>query len=203
MLPIHPRLARRALAAPVHPRWPGESWRLAPLVLPILLPLCDPAAKAREITAPAAIDRAVTAFTGVPVGAPGGARAPADPRLQLAACAAPLAVRWHGEARAAVAVECAGPEPWRIFVSLAGEAAGAAKAAQAVRRGDALTILVRGRGFAIQQPGEALGAGAVGEWIAVRPSRPVTGGAAGAASARGEPLRARIERPGLVVIPLG
>jgi flagella basal body P-ring formation protein FlgA len=50
-------------------------------------------------------------------------------------------------------------------------------------------IAVRGRGFSVQQPGEAVEGGAVGDWIFVR------------TAPKAEALRARIERPGLVVIP--
>lgn len=173
-----------------------EGWRLAPLLLPILLPLCDPSAKAQTaspVTDPAAIDRAVADFTGAAAGSPGGARGPSDPRLRLAGCGGPLAVSWHTAARTAVQVECPGPTAWRIFVAIAPRQGGAAPAiaAPAVKRGDAITILVRGRGFSVQQPGEALQAGAVGDWIEVRTSR------------KAEALRARIERPGLAVIPAG
>lgn len=171
--------------------WHG-SWRLSPLVLPILLPLCDPAAEAqtRAATDPAAIDRAVAEFTGAAIGAPGGARMASDPRLQLAPCGGPLAVSWHTPARTAVQVECPGPTSWRIFVAIApAQGQSAARAAPAVKRGDAVTVVVRGRGFSVQKPGEALEAGAVGDWITVR-TGPKTEG-----------LRARIERPGLVVIP--
>lgn len=172
-----------------HSSW-HNGWRLSPLVLPMLLPLCDPPAAARGTTDPAAIDQAVSAFTGAAIGQPGGARMATDPRLQLAACAAPLAVSWHGAGRGAVQVECPGPTAWRIFVAIAAAPA-AAMAAPAVKRGDALTIMVRGRGFTVQQPGEAMEGGAVGEWIFVRTSR------------KAEALRARIERPGLAVIPAG
>lgn len=169
------------------PFW-RDGWRLSPLALPMLLPLCDPAAEAREATDPAVIDRAVSAFTGAAIGQPGGARMATDPRLQLAACAAPLAVSWHNPARTAVQVECPGPASWRIFVAIAA-ASPAPVAAPAVKRGDAITIVVRGRGFSVQQPGEAVEAGTVGDWIVVRTSR------------KAEALRGRIERPGLVVIP--
>ncbi len=168
-----------------------DGCRLSPLVLPMLLPLCDPAAQARGVIDPAAIDRAVIAFTGADIGQPGGPRMAADRRLLLAVCAAPLAVSWHGPARTAVQVTCPGPESWRIFVAVsAATGTGAAAAAPpAIKRGDALTIIVRGRGFSVQQPGEAMEAGAVGDWIFVRTSR------------KSESLRARIERPGLAVIP--
>lgn len=171
-----------------------DGLRLSPLALPILLPLCDPAAEAQApaVTEPATIDQAVADFTGAAIGARGGARVAADPRLRLASCAGPLAVSWHTPARAAVQVECPGPKAWRIFVAIlpAQDAATAptARAAPAVKRGDALTVMVRGRGFSVQQPGEAMEPGAVGEWIDVRTSR------------KAQPLRARIQRPGLAVI---
>lgn len=180
--------------------FPLENWRLSPLLLPILLTLCDAPARAEgqaESPAglapgnPAAIDRAVAAFTGAGIGQPGGARTAADPRLQLAACASPLATSWHTAARTAVQVECRGPVAWRIFVAVtpvAGTPAGA-RAPMAVKRGDAITISVRGSGFSVQQPGEAMEAGEIGDWITVRTSR------------KAEALRARIERPGLAIIP--
>lgn len=169
-----------------------RGWRLTPLALPILLPLCDAAARASGYTDPAAIDQAVAAFTGSAIGQPGGARMATDRRLQLATCAAPLAVDWHTVARNAVRVECPGPQNWRIFVAVnavGGAPAGQPAAAPAIKRGDALTIMVRGRGFSVQQQGEAMEGGAVGEWIFVRTAR------------KAEPLRARIERPGLAIIP--
>ncbi|WP_233996838.1 flagella basal body P-ring formation protein FlgA [Porphyrobacter sp. CACIAM 03H1] len=172
-----------------------EGWRFLPLVLPMLLPLCDPPAAAQaRVTDPAEIDRAVAAFTGAATGTPGGARVPADPRLRLAACGGALAVSWHTPAKTAVQVECPGPSNWRIFVAVApaqGGPAAAGRAAPAVKRGDALTIMVRGRGFSVQQSGEAMEAGGVGDWIFVRTGR------------KAEGLRARIERPGLAVIPAG
>ncbi|MCZ8134699.1 MAG: flagella basal body P-ring formation protein FlgA [Porphyrobacter sp.] len=169
----------------------ADGWRLAPLALTMLLPLCDSPAQASGFTDSAMIDRAVAAFTGAEPGTPGGARLPVDRRLRLAACAAPLAVAWHGPARSAVSVECAGPQSWRIFVAVdgGGAAAPGRAAAPAVKRGDALTIMVRGRGFLVQQAGEAIEGGMVGDWIFVRTAR------------KAEPLRARIERPGLAVIP--
>ena len=69
-----------------------NSWRLSPLALPMLLPLCDPAAEARGFTDPALIDSAVAQFTGAAIGSPGGARVAADRRLQLATCGGSLAV---------------------------------------------------------------------------------------------------------------
>lgn len=165
-----------------------DSLRLTPLALLMLLPLCDPEAQANGFTDPAEIDRAVLGFTGAAIGQPGGARLAADRRLQLATCATPLAVSWHGSAKNAVRVECPDAGGWRIFVAVTPPATAAA-APQAIKRGDALTIMVRGRGFSVQQSGEAMESGAVGEWIFVRTAR------------KAEPLRARIERPGLAVVP--
>ncbi len=172
-----------------------HGWRFTPLALPMLLPLCDPAAGAQQLpTDPAAIDRAVAAFTGAAAGTPGGARTVTDPRLQLAPCGGSLGVSWHTPARNAVQVECPGPTSWRIFVAIGqapGSTGASGRAAPAVKRGDALTVMVRGRGFSVQQTGEAMESGAVGEWIFVRTSR------------KAEGLRARIERPGLAIIPAG
>lgn len=175
---------------PILSGYGGRRLAAAALIAIAVPSLASAQAQAQAVTDPAAIDAAVARFTGAAIGAPGGARQPADPRLRLAACSAPLAVSWHTPARLAVQVECPGASGWRIFVAV-GAASGpaAARAAPAIRRGDALTVVVRGRGFSVQQAGEAIEAGAVGEWIFVRTSR------------KGEPLRARVERPGLAVIP--
>ena len=176
----------------------------------------NPVAAAAELPASAApgraspwlepdeIDRAVIAFTGAAIGEIGGARAAADPRLRLAACKAPLSTSWHGQTRAAVKVECrqtrSGAQPWRIFVATrpADQPSGsvarrqpAAKPARIIKRGDPITVVVRGRGFTVQQAGEAMEPGALGDWIAIRTAR------------QAEPVRARIERPGLAIIPVG
>ncbi len=140
------------------------------------------------VTDPAQIDRAVTEFTGVPIGEIGGARVPADRRLRLSACAAPLGVSWHGQSRSTVQVACAGPESWRIFIATR-PAPQSAVAAAIVSRGDPITVVVRGRGFTVQQTGEAMDGGSVGDWIAIRTARDTA------------PIRARIERPGMAVIP--
>lgn len=182
----------------IHPQ--RLEWRLLATALMIAsLPLFAALASAQEsaspaLTSPAQIDRAVAEFTGAQIGEVGGARLPADRRLRLAACAAPLDVSWHGRAQSTVKVECAGPQSWRIFIATrAAEAA--AHSAPVVARGDPITVLVRGRGFTVQQSGEAMESGAVGDWIAVRTdARPGT---------RAEAIRARIERPGLAVIPVG
>ena len=144
-----------------------------------------------------AIDRQVAAFTGAPVGAPGGAAMPVDRRMRLRPCAAPLAVSWNGLRRDSVLVQCPEAGGWRIYVQVAGASFGAA-AQPAVSRGDAVTIAVNGEGFSVSQPGEALEGGPVGAWIRVRPNST----AAAMPGAKGETLRAQIVRPGMVAIPL-
>lgn len=139
---------------------------------------------------PAAIDRAIAEFTGAEIGAPGGARTPVDRRLRLADCGAGFALEWYGRGRDTVLVRCPEQGGWRLFVPLAsgGTEQGGA---DVIGRGDMVTITVRGSGFSLSRQGEALEAGAVGEWIRVKP-----------ADKRGEPLRAQILRPGVVGMEL-
>lgn len=150
--------------------------------------LCASPALAQALTDPAAIEAAVASFTGAPMGAPGGAALPVDRRLRLASCATALAVGWYGTRQDTVLVQCPSAD-WRLFVPLRID--GAAAAPPAVARGDAVTIVVAGEGFAVSQSGEALDAGAVGAWIRVRTGSP-----------RAQPLRARVLRPGQVGIDL-
>lgn len=149
---------------------------------------------ARGFTDPVEIDRAVEEFTGHSIGEVGGARLPADRRLKLAACDAPLGVKWHGRAQTIVRVDCPstlnGSDSWRVFIATS-SAKPAPEIAKVVARGDPITVIVRGRGFTVQQNGEAMEPGAIGDWIAVR------------TQARADAIRARIERPGLAVIPVG
>lgn len=150
------------------------------------------AAPGAPFTDPAQIDGAVMQFTGVPVGAPGGAAQGVDRRLKLAACRNPLSLGWYGGRRDTVVVQCPDPGSWRLFVPLLQSAASGKSGASAVVRGEAVTIAVQGAGFSVSQPGEALDSGAVNDWIRVKPA------AAGA-----QALRARIVRPGLVAVDLG
>jgi flagella basal body P-ring formation protein FlgA len=137
------------------------------------------------------IDRMVEAFTGQPIGTVGGARAPVDRRLRLAACAAPFALDWYGAPGKTVSVSCTGSGGWQIYVNILAPTQSAKSAVPMIARGETVTIAVRGRGFTVQRQGEAMEAGAEGDWIKVR-----TGPDAAA-------VRARVERPGLVVIPAG
>jgi flagella basal body P-ring formation protein FlgA len=141
-----------------------------------------------------AIDREVARFTGASIGQEGGASLPVDRRLRLSPCASPLALGWQTARRETVVVQCPDIGGWRLFVPARASAQGTA-AAPAVNRGDAVTIAVRGPGFSVSQPGEALEPGAPGAWVRVR--------AAGAgARAANDTMRAQVIRPGLVALPL-
>ena len=114
----------------------------------------------------ASLDRAVSAFTGRPLGAEGGPRTPIDSRLRLAACPT-VALSWRTEAHDAVVVSCAGPD-WRIYVPvtmIAGAAAARVQPAAyvkpikldpVIRRGDPVVIEAGSAGFAISREGVAL-----------------------------------------------
>jgi flagella basal body P-ring formation protein FlgA len=158
-----------------------------------MLPATPAFAQVAGFADPAAIDAEVAAFTGAATGAPGGARAPVDRRLRVAACGLPLQLAWHGRGAGMVRVECNGASPWRVFVAV--NAAGTAQpastaAAPQIARGQVLTITLQGRGFAISQQAQALEAGRVGEWIRVRPE------------GSSEEVRARIDSPVRAIIPL-
>lgn len=158
------------------------------LALPLIL--CAAPAMAAPFVSPAEIDTAVVRFTGMPTGSPGGAAQGVDPRMRLATCGSPLAIGWYGARRDAVLVQCPDSPGWRIFVPvLVTQAAGQAPA---ILRGEAVTIVLAGESFTVTQPGEALEGGAVGAWIRVK-----------SATSAGDPLRARIVRPGLVRLDLG
>ena len=161
----------------------------AAALLAFLAPL--PAMAQAQYTDPAAIDVAVSQFTGLPIGAEGGARQIVDRRLKLAECRAPLALSWHGSSRSNVVVECPDRGSWRIFVPVReAQQQQSQTATPVVSRGDGVSIAVSGTGFSVSQMGEAMDAGAVGEWVRVRVvgSRVI--------------LRARVERPGVVVLPV-
>lgn len=162
-----------------------------------LLLLSAPACLAAQppIADPATLDRVVEQFTGVPVGQPGGAREPVDRRLRLRPCGASPQAIWHGAPGRTVMLTCPEGSGWRIYVNLlptsaTASAAASAAAQPAVKRGESLTVVVRGQGFAIRRSAEALQGGAVGDWIAVR-----TGPTS-------DPIRARLIQPGLAEVAL-
>lgn len=149
----------------------------------------------------AAVDRAVADFTGASIGQLGGARAPVDRRMKLAVCSAPLAAEWYGRGQDTVVIGCPVAGGWRLFVPVAsGQAQGSAnnaavsRAAQGpvvVARGEMVSIAVSGAGFTLTRQGQAMDAGAVGDWIRVKPQGNKT-----------DPIRARILRAGVVGMEL-
>jgi flagella basal body P-ring formation protein FlgA len=164
---------------------------LRPLAISLLIALSAPTVRAQGIEDPAAIDREVGAFTGQPIGAPGGAARPVDRRLRLVACSAPLALSWRGDARASILVECPDGGGWHIFVATSAPAPGIARqspAAPVIERGQSVTVALTGDGFSVSQPAEALESGAVGAWIRVR------------TQAKTDPVQAQVVRPGLVEV---
>jgi flagella basal body P-ring formation protein FlgA len=94
-----------------------------------------------------------------------------------------------------VVVQCQDPGSWRLFVPVRKPVQAAGVSADPViSRGDAVSIAVKGDGFTVAQPGEAMEAGAIGAWIRVRAINAKSGA---------EPMRAQVVRPGLVSLPLG
>ncbi|WP_374408648.1 flagella basal body P-ring formation protein FlgA [Pelagerythrobacter sp.] len=139
---------------------------------------------------PASIDREVAQFTGAPQGAAGGARLPVDRRLKLSQCPMPLALEWYGSSNQTVLVRCPISGGWRLFVPVSG-GPGNARAEPIVARGEAVSIAIQGSGFTVSRQGEALEAGAVGDWIKVRP-----------VGEKRDPIRARVIQPGRVGMEL-
>jgi len=159
------------------------------MAISLLLFLVAPAARAQGIEDPAAIDREVGAFTGQPIGAPGGAARPVDRRLRLAACSSPLALSWRGDAHASILVECPDVGGWHVFVATAAPGTARQSAtAPVIERGQSVTVALTGEGFSVSQPAEALESGAVGAWIRVR------------TQAKADPVQAQVVRPGLVEV---
>jgi flagella basal body P-ring formation protein FlgA len=152
-------------------------------------PLIPAAAQNTPFIDPVSIEQAVAQFTGAVTGSAGGARGQIDRRLRLTRCTSPLDLRLYGTRQDSVAVSCPDPSGWRIFVPLV-KAAAAPAAQELVGRGDIVSIAIEGRGFSVAQSGEALEGGAAGDWIRVKPP------------GKSEAIRARVERPGKVVIPM-
>ncbi|WP_390550666.1 flagella basal body P-ring formation protein FlgA [Qipengyuania sp. MTN3-11] len=145
------------------------------------------------------IDRAVADFTGAGVGQPGGAKLPVDRRLRLTACPAALDLQWFGREGRSVQVACPAVG-WRIYVAVDGTANTAPSPGNRpgeqfgepiVKRGENVSILVRGKGFTLTRQGAAVEDGAQGEWIRVN------------VEGKGrETMRAQVIQPGKVGIDL-
>jgi flagellar basal body P-ring formation protein FlgA len=128
---------------------------------------CGPAL-ARDFMPPAEIDGAVAHFLGAAAGTAGGAARQVDPRLKLARCEQELTVAWHGSAGKTLQVSCAG-RGWRVFVPVNTQSRLGGQARETiVQRGETVSIVFEGMGFVLSRQGEALEAGAEGQWIKVR-----------------------------------
>ena len=148
--------------------------------------LAAPAA-AQDFQSTLVLDTIVSQFTGHSIGQLGGARAPVDTRLKLAACAAPQ-LEWHTDAREAVVVRCMAPQ-WKIYVpvlapprpkpapvaaapvqTLAAQlpAPAPAKPEIVIKRGDTVTLEAGGTGFSITREGVAMGDAPVGGRVMIK-----------------------------------
>jgi len=157
--------------------------------------LCATSATAATLMDLSIIDRAVADFTGARVGEPGGAKFLVDRRLRLSSCQSALDLQWYGRNQRSVQVHCPSAG-WRIYVAVdgAGSYSGAPVQAEPetiIKRGENVSILVRGQGFTLTRQGSAAEDGALGEWIKVRP-----------AGEKRETMRAIVLRPGRVGIDL-
>lgn len=139
---------------------------------------------AQDFQSVAALDTVVTQFTGKEIGEQGGAIAPIDRRLKLAACAAPQ-LDWRSETHDAVVIRCMAPA-WKIFVPVAAiprlraapnapmpattvvRSAVPVKAEPVIKRGDAVTVEAGSDGFSISRQGVAQNDAPVGGRISVK-----------------------------------
>jgi len=146
------------------------------LVPALLLATAAPALSQVRFQDTVALDRAVAGFTGHALGDVGGARAPVDSRLRLAACGT-VAMAWHG-VHDSVLVSCSGPE-WKIFVPVNTAApvaaisspapfVAAARALPVIKRGDPVTVEAGSPGFSITREGIAMGDAPVGGRLLVK-----------------------------------
>lgn len=125
------------------------------------------------------LDRLVEQFAGAPIGMEGGARAPVDKRLKLAACDAPQ-LSWRSAAEDVVVIRCQGPQQWRVFVPVnvlpkpatpavaAMPAPAVVKPATVIKRGDPVLIEAGAAGFSISREGLAMADAAAGARVLVK-----------------------------------
>jgi flagella basal body P-ring formation protein FlgA len=118
------------------------------------------------------LDRVVAIALGADIGQPGGAVAPIDRRLKLAAC--PVAPTVEPGIAGSVSVRCA-PLGWRVRVVTGGGSVASASpglsrlhAAPVIRRGDPVQMTVETDEFAISVEAIADQDGAPGDRIRVR-----------------------------------
>lgn len=144
---------------------------------------------AQNFTDPALIDREVASFLGMSPTLAGTAFVPVDRRLKLTNCAQPLSTGWQGTRRDSVLVQCPQPGGWKVYVRLVGQPAAEQAQQAAVKRGQAVTVTLRGSGFSVSQSAQALEDGATGDWIRIRVGKETE-------------MQAEVLRPGAVGVNL-
>lgn len=137
------------------------------------------------------LDGLVATTVGANIGEPGGAVAPIDRRLRLAAC--PGIPSIDGPVFGAAIVRC-DAIGWRIRVPLAGAPKAAGAVAQVrktvlVRKGDPVQLVAGNASFSVTRVMIADEDGAAGDMIRVREDR------------KSAPVTGRIEENGVVRIP--
>lgn len=139
------------------------------------------------------LDSIVAMTVGANIGAPGGATAPVDRRLKLAAC--PQVPDVTGPVFGAAMVECK-PLGWRIRVPLnqaqPQTAQGRPAAMQkqvVVKRGDPVQLVAGGSAFMVTRMMIADEDGAAGDMIRVREDK------------KSDPVMARVQETGIVRAP--
>lgn len=149
------------------------------ILLPALLVGAAPNAAGAGFQSTETLDRLVEQFAGAPIGMEGGARAPVDKRLRLAACEAPQ-LSWRSAAEDAVVIRCQGPQQWRVFVAVntlpkaaptsvaAVRPAAPVKVEAVIKRGDPVMIEAGAAGFSITREGLAMADAAAGARVLVK-----------------------------------
>ena len=135
--------------------------------VPIML-MAATAAQAQGFEDVGALDLRVAAALGAGIGEPGGAAAPIDRRLRLAAC--PRSVTIEAPTMGAATVRCE-PLGWRIRVPLVRSmvaTAAAEKAEPIVRKGDQVELTASSGSFTVSTVAIAEQDGAAGDRIRVR-----------------------------------
>lgn len=111
------------------------------------------------------LDSRIEFMTGAAVGEPGGAIAPVDRRLKLAACPQPASIEWAGTD--VLAIRCA-PIGWRLRVGIAAQGSAQGKAALNVHRGDTVEVSVEGDAFDVTTTAIALDDGVKGASVRLK-----------------------------------
>jgi len=164
-----------------------------PILISLLAACAAPALAADGIIDHASIDQAIQSFTGSAIGMVGGARAPIDRRLRLAACG-DVVINWRTARQDTLVLTCREGPSWKLFVPVVVDGSAVARPAdsggQGIARGDIVSVQVKGEGYSVSQSGEAAEDGAIGSWIKIK------------LPGKGDMLSAQVVRPGLVLLPI-